>query len=69
MNEGESASDIQFKLLTHTNDTGCLMSAQTHPSPVNRITDRCKNITFPQLLLRMVKMHRVVSIADTIHLF
>ena len=24
--------------------------------PVNRITDRCKNITFPQLLLRTVKI-------------
>ena len=25
------------------------------PPPVNRITDRCKNITFPQLRLRAVK--------------
>ena len=25
------------------------------PPPVNRITDRCKNITFPQLLLQTVK--------------
>ena len=31
---------------------GCLLR---HPPPlVNRITDRCKNITFPQLLLRTV---------------
>ena len=27
---------------------------QTPPPPVNRITDRCKNITFPQLRLRTV---------------
>ena len=27
---------------------------QRAPSPVNRITDRCKSITFPQLRLRMV---------------
>ena len=26
------------------------------PHPLNRITDRCKNITFPQLLLRTVKI-------------
>ena len=26
------------------------------PSPVNRMTDRCKNITFQQLLLRTVKI-------------
>ena len=26
----------------------------TSPSPVNRMTDRCKNITFPQLCLRTV---------------
>ena len=30
---------------------------QTPPSPVNRITDRCKNITFPQLLLHMVNIN------------
>ena len=27
---------------------------QTPPPPVNRMTDRCKNITFPQLHLRAV---------------
>ena len=32
---------------------GCL---PRHP-PVNRITGRYRNITFPQLMLRMVKMH------------
>ena len=26
------------------------VSAPVHPSPVNRMTDRCKNITLPQLL-------------------
>ena len=26
------------------------------PYPVNRMTDRCKNITFPQLHLRAVKI-------------
>ena len=26
------------------------------PPPVDRMTDACENITFPQLLLRMVKM-------------
>ena len=30
------------------------MHAGIHPNPVNRITDRCKNITFPQLRLRAV---------------
>ena len=30
--------------------------SQTPLPPVNRITDRCKNITFPQLRLRAVKM-------------
>ena len=29
----------------------------THLPPVNRITDRCKNITFPQLRLRTVRMN------------
>ena len=28
---------------------------QTEIPPVNRITDRCKNITFPQLHLQLVK--------------
>ena len=32
---------------------GCLPSGCT-PPPVNRITDRCKNITFPQLRLQTV---------------
>ena len=32
-----------------------------HPQPVNRITDRCKNITFPQLLLRTVKTGKGVN--------
>ena len=41
---------------------GCLPGGCTPPwsqrqnPPVNRITDRCKNITFPQLLLQMVIM-------------
>ena len=34
---------------------GCLPRGCT-PPPVNRITDRCKNITFPYLHLRMVNM-------------
>ena len=29
------------------------------PPPVNRITDRCKNITFPQLRLRAVMKHNL----------
>ena len=37
----------------------CMPPCHAHPSvmhapPMNRITDRCKNITFPQLLLRTV---------------
>ena len=31
------------------------------PPPVNRITDTCKMITFPQLLLRTVKMLQLVG--------
>ena len=34
---------------------GTPLSRTRHP-PVNRITDTCKNITFPQLRLRAVKM-------------
>ena len=30
------------------------VQGDVHLRPVNRITDRCKNITFPQLRLRMV---------------
>ena len=33
---------------------GCLSKVTP---PVNRITDRCENITFPQLLLRTVKIN------------
>ena len=33
----------------------CLPGGGCTPPPVNRITGRCKNITFPQLLLRTVK--------------
>ena len=33
---------------------GCLLG-RSPPPPVNRMTDRCKNITFPQLRLRAVK--------------
>ena len=32
--------------------TPCRLQAWIHPLLVNRITDRCKNITFPQLRLR-----------------
>ena len=42
---------------------GCLLLGAVYPSmhwgrhpPVDRMTDRCKNITFPQLRLRTVKM-------------
>ena len=35
---------------------GCLPSGGVHLSPVNRITDRGKNITFPQLCLQAVNM-------------
>ena len=34
---------------------GCLPGECT-PAPVNRITDRCKNITFPQLCMWMVNI-------------
>ena len=34
--------------------------------PVNRITYRCKNITFPQLRLRTVKMKFVVCPLDSL---
>ena len=34
---------------------GCLPGGEADNHPINRITDRCKNITFPQLLLRTVK--------------
>ena len=52
----------------------------TCPTPLNRISDRCKNITFPQLLLRTVKRspcifpqvtfsthHKINRIAPTSH--
>ena len=32
--------------------------------PVNRMIDRCKNITFPQLRLQTVKMNIVVLVAE-----
>ena len=38
----------------HPPGAGTPQGPGTHP-PVNRITDTCKNITFPQLRLRMVK--------------
>ena len=34
------------------------LSPATRPLPVNRMTDTCENITFPQLLLRTVIMTR-----------
>ena len=34
------------------------------PPPVNRTTDRCKNITFPQLRLRMVKIYFHISVSN-----
>ena len=40
-------------------------------SPVNRMTDRCKNITFPQLCLRPVisdKHQRKFSFSDSLDL-
>ena len=33
------------------------------PHPVNRITDRCKNITFPQIRLRAVMKHICLKIS------
>ena len=40
------------------------------PHPMNRITDRCKIITFPQILLRMVKLVHMSWLLEqnTIHL-
>ena len=52
---------------------GCVSSARNRdrnppghrPHPVNRITDRCKSITFPQLLLRTVMMsHLIINCAE-----
>ena len=37
---------------------GVCQEAGVHLPPVNKITDRCKNITFPQLRLRTVKIAR-----------
>ena len=34
----------------------CIHGGVQTPPPVNRMTDRCKNITFPQLRLRAVIM-------------
>ena len=36
------------------NTSPCPLHAGIHSPPVNRMTDRCKNITFPQLRLRVV---------------
>ena len=36
---------------------GTLWEGMTIPHPVDRMTDACENITFPQLRLRAVKMH------------
>ena len=36
------------------------------PSPVNRITDRCKNISFPQLRLRAVSIEVFRGKATTV---
>ena len=38
---------------THTLPIAC---SDTHPPPVNRMTERCKNITLPQLHLQAVKI-------------
>ena len=35
---------------------GCLPRGCTPPPPMNRMTDRCKNITLPKLRLRVVKI-------------
>ena len=35
-----------------------------HPLPMDRMTNRCKNITFPQLCLQMVKMCPIVKVAS-----
>ena len=40
---------------------GCLPRGGVHLPPVNRITDRCKNITFPQLCLRTVITTQTVN--------
>ena len=47
------------------------LPAMLDPLPVNRITDRCKNFTFPQLLLRTVKsrMNGVVGEVDAYLLY
>ena len=45
--------------------TPCPLHAGIHP-PMNRITDRCKNITFPQLRLRAVKIESIVGTTQEI---
>ena len=38
------------------------LHARIHTPPVNRITDRCKNITFPRIRLRAVKIGIFVDV-------
>ena len=45
--------------------TPCPLHAGIHPAPVNRITDRCKNIAFPQLRLQAVIMNYKIVMTDT----
>ena len=42
---------------THTHPAHCMLGYTT-PTLVNRITDRFKNITFPQLRLRAVNVEK-----------
>ena len=40
---------------------GWCVTRGVHPSPVNRMTDKCKNIAFPQLRLRMAIIFTIKS--------
>ena len=39
---------------------GVSVQGGVYHTPVNRMTDRCKNITFPQLRLHVVKMNFIL---------
>ena len=50
--------------------SGCLPRRCTPPTPVNRITDRCKNINLPQTSFaggKYVKSHIVCSPEDNLN--